>query len=591
MIIRDQKRQTVIVTYPKVKFNPSDITNHQKYCYFQLIKYSTWSNNAFESISNIETAIDRWNNFLLIAPSHILDCLEFDKELSDQLDSMRSESIEPYTDDITDQADWMYLASINPNVAEEEDTRPPVDTSYDWSLHRAKYSLSELEKMCCWLEKQKSLCGDISVDMPIVMPEQLNSIQRFAYEIVHSHMIMHKQLLMIIIGTAGTGKSFTTFALSRLLQPSVKRSAPTAKAAFIIFGETCHSLFQIRPNFAFVELQNKSLLNFQEKFKDISHIIIDEYSMISQDILAKIDMRCRQAKNEKFKYFGGLSVILVGDPGQLLPVSGLPLYSTRANNALNIQGYNVYQQFKVVVKLEQLVRQLNPTNCESQRKFIELLSRLRNGESTLADWEHLKTRFVSPSNINQFEDSLRIFPLNEQVNSTNAIKITMLNSPITHLLAHNSKSKGNSLDSDQFNGLEKNLYLCINAKVTLIHNLWTSRGLVNGATGIIRDIIYPLTRESDSLPEIIIVQVDSYRGPQFFQDKERKNWIPLSPSRIDSVYHDVTRTQYPLKLSYAMTTYKAQGQTINKCIMDIGKTERTLGLTFVCFTRYLYYPI
>lgn len=48
---------------------------------------------------------------------------------------------------------------------------------------------------------------------------------------------------MIINGSAGTGKSFTIFALSHLLKDQVKRSAPTAKAAFIIKGQTIHSRF------------------------------------------------------------------------------------------------------------------------------------------------------------------------------------------------------------------------------------------------------------------------------------------------------------------------------------------------------------
>jgi hypothetical protein len=51
---------------------------------------------------------------------------------------------------------------------------------------------------------------------------------------------------MILLGTAGTGKSFTINALSTYLGKHLKKAAPTAKAAFVIKGETLHSLLNIR---------------------------------------------------------------------------------------------------------------------------------------------------------------------------------------------------------------------------------------------------------------------------------------------------------------------------------------------------------
>ena len=49
--------------------------------------------------------------------------------------------------------------------------------------------------------------------------------------------------------------------------------------------------------------------------------------MVSQCLLAHIDQRLRQATGQKEKFFGGLSIILIGDPGQLLPVAGSLLYA------------------------------------------------------------------------------------------------------------------------------------------------------------------------------------------------------------------------------------------------------------------------
>ena len=54
----------------------------------------------------------------------------------------------------------------------------------------------------------------------------------------------------------------------------------------------------------------------RHKFTYMNYIIIDEYSLLSQATLGKIKKRLKQIK-ENENNFGGISVILVGDPAQL----------------------------------------------------------------------------------------------------------------------------------------------------------------------------------------------------------------------------------------------------------------------------------
>ena len=56
--------------------------------------------------------------------------------------------------------------------------------------------------------------------------------------------------------------------------------------------------------------------------------------MLSQVTLALIDHRLRQAIGLVNEPFGGVSVILTGDPGQLLPVGGMPIYKKDKKNLL-----------------------------------------------------------------------------------------------------------------------------------------------------------------------------------------------------------------------------------------------------------------
>ena len=46
-----------------------------------------------------------------------------------------------------------------------------------------------------------------------------------------------------------------------------------------------------------------------------------------------------------------------------------------------------------------------------------------------------------------------------------------------------------------------------------------------------------------------------------------------------------SRTQYPLRLAYALTITRSQGQTLEQAVIDLGPNERTLGLAFVALSR------
>ena len=45
------------------------------------------------------------------------------------------------------------------------------------------------------------------------------------------------------------------------------------------------------------------------------------------------------------------------------------------------------------------------------------------------------------------------------------------------------------------------------------------------------------------------------------------------------------RHQVPLALCWSITMHMSQGQTMDKAVVDLGKSESTAGLTFVCLSR------
>ena len=201
-------------------------------------------------------------------------------------------------------------------------------------------------------------------------------------------------LRIIVMGTAGTGKTYLIKGIKgRLREMAVIGSkspaivlAPTGVAAFNIKGTTIHSTLSIPIiNDNRLDIKGERLKQLQNKLQDVKYIIIDEKSMVGRRMLGLIDMRLRQAFPEhNNEPFGGRLVIMFGDFGQLPPVLDLPVYAKILRGPLSNNGLAAYNLFKEVYKLDVIERQSG--NSQKQQEFRDLLLRLRDGESTLADW-------------------------------------------------------------------------------------------------------------------------------------------------------------------------------------------------------------
>ena len=195
-------------------------------------------------------------------------------------------------------------------------------------------------------------------------------------------------------------------------------------------------------------------------------------------MLAKIDQRLRQAKNNNLM-LGGISMILIGDPGQLLPVGGASLYDLKLKNLMAIAGLQAYRKFDVVITLEAVMRQQNLENDPDQAHFMDLLPRLRNGTSTIKDWKLLLTRSINESNKKEFENATYIFNDNENVDRLNLEELSKKKSPVTELIAINSTKKGLITSSQQFGGLVNSIFISNECNITLTNNLWIKKGTLN----------------------------------------------------------------------------------------------------------------
>ena len=136
-----------------------------------------------------------------------------------------------------EQFEWMQFGEQMPKITHDSYSKL-IDTSFDWKSVKLDFSLNQINSMKNWVNEQKILYNE-NIDTVLltdVNPDQLNRYQRFAYNIIDKFINDNKQLFMILLGTAGTGKSYTVSAISKNLQNQLRRTSPTAKAAFLIKG-------------------------------------------------------------------------------------------------------------------------------------------------------------------------------------------------------------------------------------------------------------------------------------------------------------------------------------------------------------------
>ena len=391
---------------------------------------------------------------------------------------------------------------------------------------------------------------------------------------------------MIITGLAGSGKRFVIDALRSLLKEKCTVTAFFGIAAFNVKGKTLHSLLKlpIRGKNRH-DLKGMALVKLQEDLQNIKYLIIDEFSVVGQKKLGWIDKRCRQGKGNTDVPFGGVNVILVGDIAQLPPVLDKVLYHKKPDEEISMTGFCVYNEFDKVVKLTKNER--SKGEDINQKRFREVLFNLQNGNSTEDDWNLLLTR--TPDNIKCVLDAKNYVKLsfsNEKVATNNYESLQSLNVPIAQVNARHSTPAAAKIASDDMGGLEPKLFLAKGARVMLTRNLWTDKGLCNGSMGTVLDIVYKQGDTPPALPIAVVVQFDdTYTGPSFSSEKPRI--VPIIPQTNESYLHGSSheRQQLPLRLSWAITIHKSQGLTLDKAWVDIGKSEKFTGLTYVGLSR------
>ena len=150
-------------------------------------------------------------------------------------------------------------------------------------------------------------------------------------------------------------RSDTSLSLSYYEGPTDKTRvlmlAPTGVAAVNVNGATIHSALALSPKLNYIQgipkLSDKKRCMLQKKYSQLSVIIIDKISMVSNKLLLNVHQRLVEIFGCSLDIpFAGISVIACGDFYQLPPIQQEPVFAKFDDVMLNVshaRGYSKSQ--------------------------------------------------------------------------------------------------------------------------------------------------------------------------------------------------------------------------------------------------------
>lgn len=374
--------------------------------------------------------------------------------------------------------------------------------------------------------------------------------------------------VILVVGKAGTGKSTLIQYIRQRLSRNLVVVAPTGVAALNARGSTIHSFFRFPPRP--IDLESVEVVRNRILYEKLDLLVVDEVSMVRADLLDAMERFLRLNAKDSSRPFGGVQVLLVGDPFQLAPVvehrEEAELFGRRYRSPYFFSAACLDGCVTVPIELTKVFRQ-------QDARFVRLLDMVRTGVRTEEALAEINAKCAggrdAPSPM------LTLTCTNAAAGRVNHARLKDL--PSTEYMFE-GQIHGRFHIAKERLPAPFHLRLRENAQVMFTRNDTHGRW-VNGTIGTAKEL------SDDSIE----VQLRT-KSPGAVYDVQPVTWDSLK-YRYDydreRIVTDVVGqyTQFPLMLAWAVTIHKSQGLTLESALVDLGTGAFAHGQVYVALSR------
>lgn len=377
---------------------------------------------------------------------------------------------------------------------------------------------------------------------------------------------------LFLTGKAGTGKSTLVRHFLATTEREALVVAPTGIAALNVEGYTIHQLFRFHPTTTLDDVRSGDYYpgRYAAALRSVSTLVVDEASMVRADLL---DMMCEAL--ERFgprpgEPFGGVQIVLVGDLFQLAPVVSAheQSYFHEVYETPYFFSARSYSRERFpLVHLTKVFRQIGDP------ELTRILNTVREGRLLEDARAFLNSRTVPDFEPPPGEFWLTLCTTNRLADSRNRRMLDRL--PGDAISSHamvSGEVESRAMPTDV------ELPLKPGAQVMLLTNDPLDRW-VNGSIGQVVTLF--LDDDGDLGAR---VRLRSGR----VVDVAQHTWEITEPyAESGRIAHRVVGRvqQLPLRLSWAITIHKSQGQTVDRLVVDLTGGTFAYGQLYVALSR------
>lgn len=376
---------------------------------------------------------------------------------------------------------------------------------------------------------------------------------------------------LFLTGKAGTGKSTLIRHFMSTTARRVVVAAPTGIAALNVDGYTVHRLFGFTATTDLHTVLQGDYRpgRFSKTLAALDTLIVDEASMVRADLFDMLVAALERFGPRRGTPFGGVQLVLVGDLFQLPPVvpdDEKEFFETRYATPYFFSADRFSRDDFPTVALTRVFRQLG------DQRLTGLLNAVREGVLVERARAELNARTDPEFEPPDDEFWLTLAPTNRVVTARNRQHLDRLpGDAVVHVAVESG-------DLSLFDPpVEKVVELKIGAQVMLLNNDSADRW-VNGTLGKVAEIWH----DDAGLG----VEVEFRDGSSAVVRPH--TWEATRPV-IDggTLRREVVGaySQLPLKLAWAITIHKSQGQTMDRLVVDLRGGAFDYGQVYVALSR------